>query len=236
MKILILVIENNKFIATIFRAIYRNTILKYKLYSQNKNFLKHSKETLLQMNKVFEELGIQYWLEYGTLLGATRDKDFIKHDLDIDLGLFLDDYSTNIKIVLGKYGFRKIRDISIDDGNYGFEESYVYKGVVVDLFYFTKKKDGMYSHVFKNEEGKSWHKTIVDNGGLIVREMIFPYNGFIEIDFLGTKYPVPKDSHSHLKSFYGENYMIKDTSWNPFTMAKNVKTINNKIGVITNYE
>jgi len=236
MKQLILFIEKSKFIASILRFIYRNTILKYKLYKQNKNFLKYSKETLLKANKAFEELGIQYWLEFGTLLGAIRDKDFIKHDLDIDLGLFLEDYSDEIKIVLESYGFKKIRDISIDDGNYGFEESYMYKNTIVDLFYFTKNKNIMYSHDFKNEESKSWHKTIVDNGGLIVREMIFPFNGFEEIDFLNIKYPVPKEAHKHLKSFYGENYMIKDRSWNPFTMATNVKTLNDKIGVVKNYE
>ncbi|CAA6812461.1 MAG: LicD family protein [uncultured Sulfurovum sp.] len=235
MKDLILLIEKNKFMAKIFRFFYRKIFVKYKLYKQNKNFLKYAEETLIQVNHIFKELDIQYWLEYGTLLGAIRDKSFIKHDLDIDLGIFLDDYSEDMEIIFKRYGFKKIRNISIDNNTYGLEESYVYKDIVIDLFYFTLKDNKMYSHVFKNEEGKSWHKTILDNGGLIVREMTFPYDGFTTINFLGKQYPVPKNADEHLKSFYGEKYMIKDTEWNPYTMAKNVKTLDNKIGVYKSY-
>jgi len=40
---------------------------------------------LRQIKEAFDEHGIEFWLDYGTLLGAIRDKKFIEWDNDIDL-------------------------------------------------------------------------------------------------------------------------------------------------------
>ena len=76
----------------------------YKWY--HKNNLKHEQELHAIRNKYFlaegEELlrafaeamnggNIQFWLEFGSLLGYYRENDFIKHDCDIDFGAFLKD-------------------------------------------------------------------------------------------------------------------------------------------------
>jgi len=229
-------IEKNKYIANIIRYVYRTTILKYQHHKQNKLFLQNASSVMFQIDNVFEELKIDYWLEYGTLLGAIREKGFISHDLDIDLGLYLNDYSEHIQVVFNKYGFKKRNKISIDNGQYGLEESYIYKDIVIDLFYFTRKDSQYYSHGFKNEDGKSWSRTIQDNGGLIVREIYFPHGKIKKINFLGKEFPVPVNSEEHLKAFYGDNYLIPNSSWDPYTMAKNIKTLNNKIGVVKYYD
>jgi len=229
-------LKKNKFLSIGIKFTLDNSIRKYIKYRRNKIFLENGRMLLSQIKLIFDELNIQYWLEYGTLLGAIRDKKFIQHDYDIDIGLFLTDYNEEIEKVFKRYGFIKTKQYSIDNKLYGLEESYRYKGIDIDLFYFTLCGNKMRSHVFKNEEGKSWNKTIIDNGGLIVNEMTFPYTGFKKINFLDTEYFVPKDADGHLKSFYGNNYMIKDKSWNPHTMAKNIKTLEDKIGVFKNYE
>lgn len=231
-----IVLKKSKFLSTGIKFTLDNTIRKYIRYRRNKIFLNNGRLLLSQVKLIFDELNIQYWLEYGTLLGAIRDKNFIQHDYDIDIGLFLTDHSEDIEIVFKKYGFIKTKQYSIDNKLYGLEESYKYKGIDIDLFYFTLCEDRMRSHVFKNEEGKSWNKTIIDNGGLIVNEMTFPYTGFKKINFLDTEHFVPKEADRHLKSFYGEKYMVKDKSWNPYTMAKNLKVLDDKIGVYINYE
>lgn len=43
-------------------------------------------KALRQVIEVFDEYGIEYWLDMGTLLGAMRDGKFIPWDTDIDLG------------------------------------------------------------------------------------------------------------------------------------------------------
>lgn len=224
-------IEKNKLLTKVARYIYRKTILKYKHYKQNKYFLSNSKIVMNKIDEVFKEINIPYWLEYGTLLGAVRDKNFIKHDIDIDLGLFLDDYSNDIVRVFKKHGFKRIRKISVDNDRYGVEETYLYNKVEVDLFFYTIKGQYMYAHAFQNEKGKSWSQTLRDNGGYIVREICLPYTGISKIQFLEKNFPIPRDYHAHLSMHYGEDYMIPNPKWNP-DMATNVKILEDKIGVV----
>lgn len=44
-----------------------------------------AREVLFLMQDVLSECNIKMHLSYGTLLGAVRDKDFIKGDLDVDI-------------------------------------------------------------------------------------------------------------------------------------------------------
>jgi len=231
-----LLIERNIFLADITRYIYRKTILRYKKYKLNKNFNKHSKFVLEQFNKALTELNIPYWLVYGTLLGLYRNGKFIEHDDDIDVGLFLNYYSKDIRVVLNKYGFRLVREILIDNGEYGREDTYNLQGIDIDLFYFNKREEYFKVHDFKNEDNKSWSKTIQDKGGLIVRERTFEQFDITYIDFLDSKYPIPNNTHKHLASVYGEDFLTPIQLWDPYNKPKNIEILDNKIGVVKTYE
>lgn len=41
------------------------------------------------ISKAFNKHGVQYWLDYGTLLGAYRTGDILRHDHDADISLLL---------------------------------------------------------------------------------------------------------------------------------------------------
>lgn len=45
-------------------------------------------EALREVKEVLDKHGVEYWLDYGTLLGAVRGGRFIPWDHDIDLGLW----------------------------------------------------------------------------------------------------------------------------------------------------
>ena len=163
--------------------VYKHTFWKIKGIRANKRFLSHGEEVLAKVGDVFSELGITWWLEYGTLLGAVREHDFITHDVDIDIGLWHQDYDQNIEEIFLKYGFCKKRAFLIDNGKYGREETFSYKGVDVDLFYFKQKEKRLIGYGFRPAEGMTAEQTIQEKGGLLVREITFPYDGLKPVLF-----------------------------------------------------
>jgi phosphorylcholine metabolism protein LicD len=49
-------------------------------------------EVLAHWTEVADELGITWWADYGTLLGAVRNGGLIPHDKDLDIGMLGEDW------------------------------------------------------------------------------------------------------------------------------------------------
>jgi len=59
---------------------------------------KHSLDILIEFDRICRENNLQYWLSYGTLLGAIRHGGFIPWDDDIDVSMPTQDYNRFIEI------------------------------------------------------------------------------------------------------------------------------------------
>lgn len=87
-------------------------------------------KNLREVKKILDELGIKYWLEAGTLLGAVRDGKIIKWDHDIDLGM-IDDGSNKIVSAFPKLEERGFR---VQFVNLKIYKNFFSKYVTIDRF------------------------------------------------------------------------------------------------------
>ena len=75
-----------------------------------------------------------YTLIFGSMLGAVREKGFIKHDVDIDVAMWAEDYSPRVQKSLEEAGFKLDHRYLIDEGVLAREETYVKNDVSIDVY------------------------------------------------------------------------------------------------------
>ena len=100
-----------------------------KLYTKkhNKRFREHSLDLMKCFDQCMNDNNIPYSLIFGSLLGAIREKGFIKHDLDIDVAIPIEERTKKLYDCLKKYNFILKKRFIIDDGSLGCEETFEFK-------------------------------------------------------------------------------------------------------------
>lgn len=150
------------------------------------------------------EHNITYWLEFGTLLGAFRDKAFIPNDFDLDVGTDLSNANSMYK-ALTKSGFRLVREFHVVGEN-GLEQTYEYKGVTIDIMYFFLKEGYLWcngvSLPARRQWGKLTHAQVTAHWFTPFRTKTFECFG---LDVL-----IPENTEQHLREIFGDGYKIYD--------------------------
>ena len=100
-----------------------------------KNFCEKGLRVLDYFDKMMTENGYSYSLAFGTLLGAVREKGFIKHDADIDVFMWIEDYNQCFVDCLLKHGFMFSHTFSVENDKLGKEDTIMFDGVQIDIFY-----------------------------------------------------------------------------------------------------
>lgn len=207
------------FMKVIFRNIY-DWFLERKLKKSISNFQKNGLEALEVFNQVFTENGYKYSLAFGTLLGSIREKDFIPHDDDLDLAMWINDYSPEIIDKLEEKGVKLVCSFTVNGDQIGKEQTFCYKGVLIDIFYFYRDNDGIvYCCDFVNQPNCSdRYESIKKHGGLLPRKIMLPLGEeLITIDFKGLKVSIPKNYSEILSFRYGVDFMTPKPGWKPQT-------------------
>lgn len=144
---------------------------------------------VLQTAKLaLDEAGVKFHLHFGTALGAHREHSFIKHDNDIDIGIFYKDVNTvsdisKIKRSMKQHGFKLVASLGKINDNY--ELQFELDDIGFDIFWiYEGKYRGKKYYIYSSYYG------ICDK--LPKKRCIWgvrPYKT-IKIDFLGETYNV----------------------------------------------
>lgn len=155
----------------------------------------YSKENLEILSSVLNKNKINMFLIFGTLLGAMREKSFIKHDSDVDVGMYYEDKEHLLKNIwqINEAGLDLVR---LSDNLISFMRNENY----IDIYFFKKRIFPKYGW---NCEG-----------------YFIPYKHLkklTEIQFYGKTYLCPFSPENYLRHCYGSTWKtpIKDKHAKP---------------------
>ncbi len=166
-------------------------------------FLNEGYTLLRDFVECMEKDSIPYWLEYGTLLGAYRDGAFIPNELDIDVGVYLED-ARRVFYSLVKNGFKLVREFHVVGEN-GLEQTYEYHGITIDVMFFYREGDSLWCngiYGFPKKYG-------IPFKAQITAHKFIPF-GITKMSFLGLNVSIPDNVEVHLTEIYGESFRVYD--------------------------
>ena len=164
-----------------------------------------AKSNLLLFNKIAQAQNLGFVLFFGTLLGAIREKNFIKNDSDIDVVTSDEDGLLNIIPCLQENGFSFIRYYSSRTRTvYSFSRN----GVYIDLYLAKKAGENKYFL-----EGAKIPTSFVEE--------------FKTIDFLGESFAIPVEYEKILVMLYGKDWRIPQSreGFFPFILRRDYDQI-----------
>ena len=157
---------------------------------------KDSIYTLLDFQQMMKQIKKEWWFDYGTALGAYRDKDFIKNDTDIDIGVYADDKMKlmldGLNIMAHSVSYWKIEGFNnryryIKFGSHDKWDILVYYKLEKDSYYSIRKNVGPNKFACKKVPGKYLDKLET-------------------IKFKGIDVNVPGDTIKYLEYIYGKDW------------------------------
>lgn len=176
---------------------------------------KYGVEAIDIFDKCMNNNDFFYTLAFGSILGAVREHGFIKHDKDIDVYMWIEDYTPKLVDELQKVGFVWKNSYSVDNYNGGREDTFEYKGVNIDIFWMYPKMDEYpYCCDFLRTENMSVNERLP-------RRLEIPIIKERRLEQFETlRLPIPINAEEICVFRYGPDYMTPNPNWN-WKRAKN---------------
>ncbi len=206
-------------------GIYKKLLNLENIYNQKKmakNFRKRGLDTLIKADTLFKSLNIQMFPVFGTLLGVYREKGFIPHDNDLDVGIMSSERPANLDELMSEIGFKKKRQYYSKETGRITEDQFHLNGVQIDIFYFFEKDiDTIYCYVARQHENKDWREANRTDG---LPSVLWPSPQcrFIEENFMGHKIYMPEKAAEWLAGIYGKDFMTPKVEWSEQDQKTNI--------------
>ena len=163
--------------------------------------------------------GIPFSPVFGTLLGAIREKGFIKHDDDADMGVWTDHLPGGLEALhkaLENEGFVLKRTLLVDNGDYAREETWKWNHIGVDIFFYDPVEGDTYRGYmfYPFRDCKSFKESLQKHGGLRVVEYDVPFSPVTErLPFENITLPVTTTAEGFVVARYGLDWRIPDPTF-----------------------
>lgn len=144
-----------------------------------------AKQNLLDFKNVLDKHGVKFFITHGTLLGAIREKDFIKHDIDIDTSTLDENGLINTIPALDQIGLKLCRYES------NVIYSFIRNGIYIDV-YIAKKLQGLI---------RPFYVKYINH---IIPRKYFRHTK--KIHFIGERFDIPNHSIQLLEFWYGKDW------------------------------
>jgi hypothetical protein len=168
-----------------------------------------TRSALLDFDDLCSVVGLRYFLVSGTFLGVVRDRAFIGHDHDIDVGVFEDDLTESLipalseseNFIVNQVDYICLRQVDGDDVQYALME----KPAIIRLAHKTGISIDIFTHfddgdlVWHGSSVHRWDNTKFDLG---------------EYEFLGRSFKGALDFDRYLNENYGSDWRVPKVDFN----------------------
>ena len=164
-------------------------------------------EILTTLFKITQELtknNIKYWLDGGTLLGLYRDGKIMEHDNDVDLGVFYNTDTTQVKKIILNLGY------PIENEKEGRKLTFRCPKFSIDIWGFYGENEKQYWHRAWGV-GFYFKKEILDNLVLLTIDNMSFY--------------IPSNTETYLYEIYGEGWKVPNPNFRKPEDYKNYKSV-----------
>lgn len=156
------------------------------------------KKLLFTVADVLEDIGVEFFLYAGTLLGAIREKRFIETDRDIDLAMMIE----NLLPVAEEIGNRLIeKGIRIQMIDHRHRESWT-GGLYAIKIYGERARTDLIG--FMKIQGKRAVPSHLGRGWAVHTAKLL--EELDKIEFYGRTFKIPKDINGILIELYGDDW------------------------------
>jgi len=160
--------------------------------------------TLNIIHNVMTKNSINYFIDFGTLLGFIREKGFIKNDLDIDIGII---YDNNLEIIVKRH-LNNEKFVLLKEYLYNGEvvqQSFIKYNIKIDINYYFNSNDKSICYLFYNKKAEESISVVKMEYNIISNTQDILINN--------NKYKIPRNYNILLEQKYGINWQIPDEKW-----------------------